>query len=33
MCLKEINWEYVDWMHLAQDRKKWQAVVDTVMKL
>jgi len=23
----------VDWMHLARDRKEWQAVVNTVMNL
>jgi hypothetical protein len=29
--LREIGWGGVDWMHLAQDRDKWRAVVDTVM--
>jgi hypothetical protein len=24
-------WEGVDWMHLAQDRNQWWAVVNTVM--
>jgi hypothetical protein len=31
--LREIGWEGVDWMHLAQDRDQWQAVVNTVMNL
>jgi hypothetical protein len=31
MDLREIGWEYVDWMHLTQDRDKWRAVVNTVM--
>jgi hypothetical protein len=25
--------EGMDWVHLAQDRDKWQAVVNTVMNL
>jgi hypothetical protein len=29
--LREIGWEGVDWMHLAQDRDQWQAVVNMVM--
>jgi hypothetical protein len=29
--LREVEWEYVDWMHLSQDRDKWQAFVKTVM--
>jgi hypothetical protein len=32
MDLKK-GWEGVDWMHLAQDRDQWQAVVNTVMNL
>jgi hypothetical protein len=30
---KEIGWEGVDWMHLAQDREKLRAVVKKVMNL
>jgi hypothetical protein len=33
MDLREIGWEGLEWMHLAQDRDQWQAVVNTVMKL
>jgi hypothetical protein len=29
--LREIGSEGVDWMHLAQDRGQWQAVVSTIM--
>jgi len=29
----EIKWEGVDWMNLLQNRDKWLAVVNTVMKL
>jgi len=29
----EIRWECVDWIHLAQDRDYWWAVVNTVRKL
>ena len=31
--IKEIEWEGMDWINLAQDRDKWQAVVNVVMKL
>jgi hypothetical protein len=31
MDLGEIAWEGVEWIHLAQDRDQWQAVVNTVM--
>jgi hypothetical protein len=33
MDLREIGWEGVDWIHLAQDRDQWRAVVKTVMNL
>ena len=33
MDLKEIGWEDTTWMHGAQDRDKWQAVVNTLMKV
>jgi hypothetical protein len=31
--LREIGSEVVHWVHLAQDRDKWRAVVNTVMNL
>jgi hypothetical protein len=31
--LRKIRWEGVDWIHLAQDRDRWRAVVNTVMNL
>jgi hypothetical protein len=31
--IKEIVWEIVNWIHLAQDRDQWRAVVNTVMNL
>jgi len=33
MNFREIVWEGVDWMHLAQDRDQWPALVNTVMNL
>jgi hypothetical protein len=33
MDLREIGWESVDWIQLAQDRDRWQAFVNTVMNL
>jgi hypothetical protein len=31
--LKEIGWWGVEWIHLAQDRDSWRAVVSAVMNL
>jgi hypothetical protein len=31
--LKEIGWEVVDWIDLAQDREKWRALVSTTVNL
>jgi hypothetical protein len=31
MILREIGWEGVGWLHLAQDMDQWRAVVGTVM--
>jgi hypothetical protein len=31
MGLKEIAWEGMDLTHLAQDRDRWRALVNTVM--
>jgi hypothetical protein len=33
MDLKEIGWDGVDWMDMAQDRDQWRALVNTVSKL
>jgi hypothetical protein len=33
MDIREVGWEGVDWIHLAQDRDQWWAVVKTVMNL
>jgi hypothetical protein len=31
--LTELIWEIVDWIHVAQDRDQWRALVNTVMNL
>jgi len=28
-----VGWEGVDWIHLAEDRDRWLALVNTVMNL
>jgi hypothetical protein len=33
MGLREIRFGNVDWIHLAQDRDRWQALVNTIMNL
>jgi len=33
MGLREIGWEGVDWINLAQDWDKWRAFVNTAMNL
>jgi hypothetical protein len=33
MDLREIGWDGVDWIDLAQDRGQWRALVSTVMNL
>jgi hypothetical protein len=33
MDLEEIGWGGVEWIHLAQDRDRWQALVNAVMNL
>jgi hypothetical protein len=33
MHLKEVGWGGIDWIHLAQDRDEWRAVVNTAMNL
>jgi hypothetical protein len=33
MDLREIGWDGMDWIDLAQDRDQWRALVNTVMNL
>jgi hypothetical protein len=33
MNLREIGWDSIDWIELAQDRDQWRALVNTVMNL
>jgi hypothetical protein len=33
MDLRETDWGSVEWIHLAQDRGRWRAFVNTVMNL
>jgi hypothetical protein len=33
MDLREIGWDGMDWIDLAQDRDQWRAPVNTVMNL
>jgi hypothetical protein len=33
MDSREIGWGGMDWIHLAQDRDQWRALVNTVMNL
>jgi hypothetical protein len=33
MGLSEIGFEDVDWIYWAQDRDRWRALVNTVMRL
>jgi hypothetical protein len=30
---KEVWWENVDWVYLAQDSDKWQALMNPVIKI
>jgi hypothetical protein len=31
--LREIGWDGMDWIHLAQDGDQWRDIVNTVMNL
>jgi hypothetical protein len=31
--LREIGWEIVNWVHVAQDNDQWRALENTVMNL
>jgi hypothetical protein len=33
MDVRVTVWEGVDWIHMAQDRDQWWALVNTVMNL
>jgi hypothetical protein len=33
MDLREIGWRGVEWIQLALDRGRWQALLNTVMNL
>jgi hypothetical protein len=33
MALREIGWDGMDWIDLAQDRDQWRALVNTVMNI
>jgi hypothetical protein len=33
MDLEEIGWGGVEWIHLAQNRDRWRALVNAVMNL
>jgi hypothetical protein len=33
MDLREIEWNGMDWIDLAEDRDQWRALVNTVMNL
>jgi hypothetical protein len=33
MDLREIGWDGMDWIELAQDRDPWRVLVNTVMNL
>jgi hypothetical protein len=33
MNLRKVGWEGVDWLHVAENRDQWQALVNTEMNL
>jgi hypothetical protein len=33
MNVREIGWDGVDWIDMAQDRDHWRALVNTVLNL
>jgi hypothetical protein len=33
MDLREVGWDGMDWIDLAQDRDRWRTLVNAVMKI
>jgi hypothetical protein len=33
MDIREVGWEDMNWIELAQDRDRWRALLNAVMKL
>jgi hypothetical protein len=33
MDFRETGWDWMDWIHLAQDKNQWKSLVNTVMSL
>jgi hypothetical protein len=33
MDLREIGWDVVDWIDMAQDRDQWRTLVNTILNL
>jgi hypothetical protein len=33
MDLRQIGWDVVDWIDMAQDRDQWRVLVNTVLNL
>jgi hypothetical protein len=33
MDIRELGWDGVDWIDMAQDRDQWRALVNTVLNL
>jgi hypothetical protein len=33
MNLKEVGWDDVDWINVAEDRDQWRALVNSVLNL
>jgi hypothetical protein len=33
MDLREIGWDVMDWIDLAQDKDQWRALVNAIMNL
>jgi hypothetical protein len=33
MDLRQMEWDVVDWIDMAQDRDQWRALVNTILNL